>query len=158
MAGILGGVLGAFPQLASAAALTRYFQTLDVQDSASAGSLTYALPANTLDTDEDALLIFAAWIRVTAGAGARLTFGGTTILSGFDPNVAIFGVFHMVRLGSASQRWGGFYLAGSSVGGVIGRTTSAIDLTAAQNLVADWTAGNADRDATLLAVHKLRRA
>lgn len=148
------------PALASAAALTRYLETLDVQDSASAGSLTYTLPANTLDTDEDALLILASWIRVTAGATARLTFGGTTIVSGLDSNVATSGLFLCTRLGVSSQRWSGWYLAGAGAmsGAAIGRVTSAINLAANADLVADWTAANADRDATLLAVYKLRHA
>lgn len=152
-ASVLGTTLAAL-----AASLNVDIKTLSVQDSASAGVLTYTLPANELGADGDSLLILASWIRVTAGATARITFGGTLLLGGLDSNASAFAAVLLTRLGASSQRSAGFMVASSTAGPAAHRTTSAINLAANADVVAEWSAANADRDATLLAVFKLKAA
>jgi hypothetical protein len=150
-----GGLRGA----AAAAAASAYFQTLDVQHTGAAGaqaSLSYVMPANTLDTDEDGLLIVAAGFADDAELGA-LRFGGTGVATPSVGNDSWFVMSFLTRVGASSQRYESFAL---NQGGAFNLTRGAlaINLAAPVTIDAMYPSGDAGDYVSYLGVFKTRRA
>lgn len=133
---------------------------LDHQNQASGTSLTFSVPGGTLGADEDALLVIGGGTTDPGSAETlRLSYGGSQVFGHqVDAGRQFFFVFLLVRTGSSSQIGHGGYMASATAfSGADDRQTAAVDTSAAQNLVLDFsTAGNANRTIRLLHVVKLR--
>lgn len=146
---IAGGGTGATTAAAARAALGTLLETLDVQDSTSGTSRTYTVPANTLNGDEDSLLVIYAGTSSGANQSVTVTFGGTTVfatITEIDSGGHFFGLLWLKRLTSSTQASHGmivFEVPSTDAVVVNDRTTSARDLTTDQDLVVTGSASTA---------------
>lgn len=113
--------------------------TLNVQQQSSGTTLTYTVPANSLNVNEQQLEILAWGLSSTSGVPTTITitFGGATVLntSEFAPAGANFYVKGLIiRTGAATQE-NTFFVIKNSGTGFSQRSSTSIDLTSNQDLV-----------------------
>lgn len=112
--------------------------SLLASNSTTANSLSYTVPANTLDTNEQQLEIMAWGASSSAGVATTvtLTLGGATILSqavSGSGGSTFFLRSLIIRITGSSQE-NNSYLISRDGGTLAQRTATAVDLTAAQTL------------------------
>jgi hypothetical protein len=112
--------------------------TLVASNSTTASSISYTVPANTLDTNEQQLEIMAWGVSSSAGVDTTvsLTLGGSTILSqsiNGEGGSTFFLRSLIIRITGSSQE-NNSYLISRDGGTLAQRTATAVDLTVSQTL------------------------